>query len=116
MKTLYLDRSDNTLAAIDQTLLPERLEYIKISTARELFDAIKQLKIRGAPAIGVAAAIGLYVCASRFEDVSPAGFAYSFKKTKEFINSARPTARNLFYATERMEKSSKTHIIVRLCK
>ncbi|MEG2004142.1 MAG: S-methyl-5-thioribose-1-phosphate isomerase, partial [Clostridia bacterium] len=76
-------------------------------TARELFDAIKQLKIRGAPAIGVAAAIGLYVCASRFEDVSPAGFAYSFKKTKEFINSARPTARNLFYATERMEKVIK---------
>lgn len=99
---MYLDVRQKALVAIDQTLLPNRLEYFSITDARGLFEAIKQLKIRGAPGIGVAAALGLYVCAERFEDVTVEGFAYSFRKTVEYINSARPTARNLFYATERM--------------
>lgn len=102
MKTLYFDNHTKSLCAIDQTKLPQTLEYIYISDAKALYDAIKTLKIRGAPAIGVAAALGLYSCALRFEDKISDGFVYSFKKTADFIKSARPTAYDLFYASDRM--------------
>ncbi len=101
-RTLYFDTETGELVIIDQTLLPSRLEYKRISTARELYSAIKTLALRGAPAIGVGAALGLYACALRSEDTSAEGFRYSFGKTADFIASSRPTARDLFYACERM--------------
>ncbi len=105
MKTLFFDSKTNSLCAIDQTKLPQNLEYIYISDPRTLYDAIKKLKIRGAPAIGVGAALGLYSCALKLEDTSPVGFNYTFSKIAEYIKSSRPTARDLFYAIERMEKA-----------
>jgi len=110
LKTLYFDNKTRSLCAIDQTKLPNSLEYIYISDAITLYDAIKTLKIRGAPAIGVAAALGLYACALRFEDKEPEGFAYSFKKNAAFIGKARPTARDLFYAIDRMENAVNLNI------
>ena len=59
MKTLYFDNKTHSLCAIDQTKLPQKLQYIYISDVTMLYDAIKTLKIRGAPAIGVGAALGL---------------------------------------------------------
>lgn len=108
MKTLYFDNHTKSLCAIDQTKLPGSLEYIYISDAKSLYDAIKALKIRGAPAIGVAAALGIYSCALRFEDKSVDGFIYSLKKTAEFIKTARPTAHDLFYAADRMVNAALT--------
>lgn len=105
MKTLYFDNKTHSLCAIDQTKLPQKLQYIYISDVTMLYDAIKTLKIRGAPAIGVGAALGLYACALRFEDNTTEGFAYSFKKTAEIVRSSRPTARNLFYAVDRMQNA-----------
>ena len=105
MKTLYFDNKTHSLCAIDQTKLPQKLQYIYISDVTTLYDAIKTLKIRGAPAIGVGAALGLYACALRFEDNTTEGFAYSFKKTAEIVRSSRPTARNLFYAVDRMQNA-----------
>lgn len=105
MKTLYFDNKTHSLCAIDQTKLPQKLQYIYISDVTTLYDAIKTLKIRGAPAIGVGAALGLYACALRFEDNTTKGFAYSFKKTAEIVRSSRPTARNLFYAVDRMQNA-----------
>ena len=67
MKTLYFDNKTHSLCAIDQTKLPQKLQYIYISDVTTLYDAIKTLKIRGAPAIGVGAALGLYACALRFD-------------------------------------------------
>lgn len=103
MKTLYFDANKSELVILDQTRLPLTEEYISISTPRRLYDAIKNLEVRGAPAIGVAAALGLYACATRLEDKTPRGFRYGFEKTADLIASSRPTARNLFYAVERMK-------------
>lgn len=102
LRTLYFDTSTDELVIIDQTRLPGELVYKRISAPRDLYESIKALALRGAPAIGVGAALGLYACACRFEDVTAEGFSYSFKKTCEFISSSRPTARDLFYACERM--------------
>ena len=101
-RTLYFDNDTRELVIIDQTALPLELRYIRISSARGLYESIKTLALRGAPAIGVGAALGLYACALRLEDKSDEGFDYSFKKISDFIASSRPTARDLFYACERM--------------
>ncbi len=107
MRTLRFDVETGELVAVDQTKLPAEIDFIRISEARALYQAIKDLAIRGAPAIGVGAALGLYACALRFEDRTPEGFRYSFSKTVEFIASSRPTARNLFYACGRMKDASQ---------
>ena len=87
--TLWLDEDSDELIILDQTKLPGKEETVSISTARALYDAIRTLQVRGAPAIGVAAALGLYACAVRFEDETPEGFLYSLRKTKAFIARGR---------------------------
>ena len=109
--TLWLDEDSDELILLDQTRLPNEESTVAISTARALYDAIRRLQVRGAPAIGVAAALGLYACAVRFEDETPEGFLYSLRKTKAFIASARPTAQNLFWALERTERAAGTGTI-----
>ncbi len=89
---------------IDQTQLPNKLEYIKVETSKELFDAIFFLKVRGAPAIGIAAAYGIYVLAQQIKTDDYAEFFAEFRKQKEYIDSSRPTAVNLSWALRRMEK------------
>ena len=66
--TVALDQEGNAVIIIDQTLLPGRVELIALRTAQEIWDAIYLLKVRGAPAIGVAAAMGIYVLAKRSEE------------------------------------------------
>ena len=61
--TAYLDESTQALVIIDQTKLPASLELMTLTDEHAVYDAIKRLCVRGAPAIGVSAAIGLYVCA-----------------------------------------------------
>ena len=72
--TLWLDEDSDELILLDQTRLPNEESTVAISTARALYDAIRRLQVRGAPAIGVAAALGLYACAVRFEDETPGRF------------------------------------------
>lgn len=100
--TVWLDTEKDLLMYIDQTQLPGRLEIRSCCDCIELHGIIKRLEIRGAPAIGVAAAIGIYAAAVRFEDTSPAGFMYSLRKNVQYLSGARPTAVNLRRAAERM--------------
>lgn len=100
--TVWLDTEKVLLMYIDQTLLPGRLEIRACCDCIELYEIIKRLAIRGAPAIGVAAAIGIYAAAARFEDTTTEGFMYSLRKNAEYLAAARPTAVNLKYAAERM--------------
>lgn len=121
-ETVELDDNDSAVVIIDQTRLPGTTEIIKLHTAQEIWDAIYLLKVRGAPAIGVAAAFGIYVLAKGI--VRDAGFALSgetessmpgademdfggfyqeFKEQKDYLNSSRPTAVNLSWALNRME-------------
>lgn len=108
-ETVELDDNDNSVVIIDQTRLPGKTELIKLHTAQEIWDAIYLLKVRGAPAIGVAAAFGIYVLAkeSAGEIDSDGGldrFYEEFQKQKDYLNSARPTAVNLSWALNRMEQ------------
>lgn len=86
---------------IDQTLLPGSLERISLSDPEAVYDAIKRLAVRGAPAIGCAAALGLAACAQRFGSVDRAGFLDRLDKTAGYLESSRPTAVNLAWALHR---------------
>lgn len=95
---------NDKLYLLDQTLLPGIENYIEIQSKEDLWDAIYKLKVRGAPAIGVAAAYGLYVCTREIIADNYSGFCEKFHEVKEYIASSRPTAVNLFWALNRMEK------------
>lgn len=101
--TVAYDEKDNKLVIIDQTLLPNKREMLFLDDIKEIWDAIYLLKVRGAPAIGVAAAIGLYVVTSNIEADNYDNFYVEFKKAKEYLNSSRPTAVNLSWALNKMD-------------
>lgn len=95
---------EDKLLILDQTLLPGEEQYIEIRTKEDIWKAIKKLQVRGAPAIGVAAAFGLYVATRELEADDYEDFARKFHWAKEYIATARPTAVNLFWALDRMER------------
>jgi methylthioribose-1-phosphate isomerase len=88
---------------LDQTLLPGEEVYLEISDYHEIMVAIKELKIRGAPAIGVAGAYGMVLGANQIIARSKASFLSELHDVAIAISGTRPTARNLFWAIDRME-------------
>lgn len=98
---------NNQLFILDQTLLPGEEKYIEIKTKEDLRDAIYRLKVRGAPAIGVAAALGIYTVTKELEAEDYADFFRQFHQIKEYLAAARPTAVNLSWALDRMERKLK---------
>lgn len=89
------------LDIIDQTLLPGRLVRLKLSDPEAIFHAIKTLAVRGAPAIGCAAALGLAACAQRFPETDRNEFLSRLAGTADYLESSRPTAVNLAWALRR---------------
>ena len=89
-ETVALDEENLAVVIIDQTKLPGRTEIISLKTAQEIWDAIYLLQVRGAPAIGVAAAFGIYVLAEGMEETDYDSFLKEFQKQKEYLDSARP--------------------------
>ena len=106
MRFRTLAWKENYLELIDQTLLPGKTVYLKCRNAEDAWKAIRTMKVRGAPAIGVTAAFGVYlgVMRSRARDIRQ--FRTEFAKTAKYIASARPTARNLFSAVEVMKEAA----------
>lgn len=106
-ETVALNEGAKALVIVDQTKLPGRIEMLSLTKLEDIWDAIYKLRVRGAPAIGVSAAIGIYVAASRFDGVSHgmklADFKARFQKAKEYLETSRPTAVNLFWALNRMQ-------------
>ncbi|MGB9978533.1 S-methyl-5-thioribose-1-phosphate isomerase [Methanobacterium sp.] len=94
MKTMFWE--DNQLVLIDQTKLPHELVYYHCKSYKDVIHAIKTMKVRGAPAIGVAAAFGMALAELEGIDLEKAG---------EEIKAARPTAVNLFWAVDRVLKA-----------
>lgn len=90
------------LFLLDQTRLPAEEVYVEIQTKEDMWDAIYELKVRGAPAIGVAAAYGLYIEAARYDGDSADGLTERAVKAAEYLETARPTAVNLSWALRRM--------------
>lgn len=87
---------------LDQTLLPNEKRYEKITSAEQMWDAIKKLKVRGAPAIGIAAAFGVYVEIVRQSPDSRESFLACVGNACKFLSSSRPTAVNLFWALQKV--------------
>ena len=109
-ETVALDDQDHSIVIIDQTLLPGRTELIRLRTAQEIWNAIYLLQVRGAPAIGVTAAFGIYLLARQIqmENIDNAGsdfgaFYRQLTQQREYLNSSRPTAVNLSWALNRMD-------------
>ena len=103
-ETVALDTDKKAMVIIDQTVLPYETKIIELTEAQEIWDAIYLLKVRGAPAIGVAAAFGLYILATQIKAEDVDAFYEEFVKQKDYLNSSRPTAVNLSWALKRMDK------------
>ena len=101
--TVRLSEDRESIDIIDQTLLPGTLKRIELHTGEEIWDAIKKLKVRGAPAIGVSAAYGIAVLANKIKTDDYNEFYKEFKELKDYLASSRPTAVNLFWALNRMD-------------
>lgn len=100
--TVALDDAASALIIIDQTKLPNALELLHLRTQSEMWEAIRALKVRGAPAIGVAAAFGLYLAAKEIRTENDEEFFARFRAARDYLNSSRPTAVNLSWALDRM--------------
>ena len=101
---------DGMVKMIDQTKLPLIKEWVICKTYEEVADSIKKMHIRGAPAIGVAAAYGMAMCASNSEAVNIEDFSKDLRKAAIVLKESRPTAVNLFWAIERMVKVANNSI------
>ncbi len=100
---------NNELIILDQTKLPDVTEFIKLDKVEDVWDAIFHLKVRGAPAIGIAAAYGLCVAMKDSGAKSSEEFMAELKKNSEYLAGSRPTAVNLFWALRRMEKAAASN-------
>jgi methylthioribose-1-phosphate isomerase len=98
-------READVVVMIDQRKLPAEEIYVRCSTAAEVARAIKTMVIRGAPAIGVAAAYGIAIGMRKSAATGTQKFAAEFYKICELMAATRPTAVNLFWAIERMKRS-----------
>ena len=95
---------DDAVVMIDQRALPLVERHVTCTDYREVIAAIKDLTVRGAPAIGVAAALGIALGVRSLPDASPAMIRDSFNEICNQFAAARPTARNLFWGIERMKR------------
>ena len=99
-----IDRQDDVIVMVDQRKLPGQEIYVRCRTAPEVAKAIRTMVIRGAPAIGVAAAMGIAVGMRRSSAKGTRDFAVEFQKTCDLMAATRPTAVNLFWAIDRMKR------------
>src|SRR5919109_693446 len=99
-----IDWQGDAIVMVDQRKLPAQEIYVRCRTAQEVARAIRTMVIRGAPAIGVAAAMGIALGMSRSTAKGTRQFAVDFQKICDMMASTRPTAVNLFWAIERMKR------------
>jgi methylthioribose-1-phosphate isomerase len=92
---------------IDQTLLPGKLHYIETSDIKKIWHAIKILQVRGAPAIGIAAAMGIAAAAQQNNSNSVSDIISNIDEAGKYLATSRPTAVNLFWAIDRMLKFAR---------
>jgi len=104
MKTI--EWKNNSIKIIDQTKLPGEFKYIYIKDLQALWRAIKELKVRGAPALGAAAALGVYLGIKGSQAKNFSQFNEELNRVIAYLASSRPTARNLFWALERIRQAA----------
>ncbi|MEM1484411.1 S-methyl-5-thioribose-1-phosphate isomerase [Oscillospiraceae bacterium PP1C4] len=103
VEAVRLDDENSALLILDQTKLPEETKILRLTEQKDIWTAIYLLQVRGAPAIGIAAAMGIYLAAKQITAQDYDTFYAEFSKAKEYLASARPTAVNLFWALNRMD-------------
>ena len=102
LNAVRLAEDKKHIVLLDQTLLPNEVKYLTICKAEDLREAIRSLRVRGAPAIGVAGGYGYYLLADRIETGDMDAFVAACAEHMAYLNSARPTAVNLSWALNRM--------------
>jgi methylthioribose-1-phosphate isomerase len=103
----WIGEIDGFVRLIDQTLLPTRLEYRDCRTVEDVWEAIRVLRVRGAPAIGIAAAMGIVVGVAPARHSAPDVFLVRLDQVADYLRTSRPTAVNLFWAIDRMRRVAK---------
>ncbi|WP_110931140.1 S-methyl-5-thioribose-1-phosphate isomerase [Paenibacillus bouchesdurhonensis] len=107
IQSVTLDDTNDTLIILDQTLLPNEKVFLELQEMKDIWDAIYHLRVRGAPAIGIAAGYGVYLGTKQSGAETYDELYADFLKAKEYLASSRPTAVNLFWALDRMEARFK---------
>jgi len=101
---------------IDQTLLPAELKYIECEDAETMWHAIKRLAVRGAPAIGIAGALGTVLGVRASKAATADEFVKDLKRVTDYLGSSRPTAVNLFWALDRMNATARRNALLPVAK
>ena len=109
LESAALSADGRSLVILDQTLLPGEVKYLSLTETEDIVEAIRALRVRGAPAIGVAAAYGLYLAAQRLDTGDMDQFLSGLRSAAETLNGARPTAVNLSWALSRMLGAAEQH-------
>ena len=102
-ENVHLSEDGKSVVIVDQTKLPNVVEELTLSTLQEMYDAIKSLSVRGAPAIGICAGYSIYCLAQQIQADNFEDFYAQFKQDKDYLNSSRPTAVNLSWALNQMD-------------
>ncbi len=112
IETVRLDDEQSAIVILDQTKLPGACEILSLRTQPEIHDAIYRLCVRGAPAIGITAGMAYYLAAKAHitaqPDIAPDALSAQLEKDKAYMASSRPTAVNLFWALDRMERTYRS--------
>ena len=100
--SVHLSVDENCVVILDQTKLPNHVEYLELDDRQKMYVAIKTLAVRGAPAIGICAGYGMYILAKQKKDLDYEAFKKALHVDGEYLISSRPTAVNLSWAIHRM--------------
>lgn len=103
-ENVELSADEKKIIIIDQVQLPNEVVYLHLNKLEDLYQAIKKLQIRGAPAIGIFAGYSMYVLTQQYDNLPFEQFYQRFTEEKEYLNSSRPTAVNLGWALNRIDK------------
>lgn len=105
--SVFLSDDERSVVILDQRQLPNRTEYLTLSAAEDLYEAIRSLAVRGAPAIGICAGYSMYVLALRMEEKDPRTWLSRLEEQGDYLISSRPTAVNLSWAVHRMMDTAR---------
>ena len=109
LQNIRYDKAAEALYIVDQTLLPTEEKEIRLETAEQMYDAIRSLRVRGAPAIGICAAYCLYALARTIDAPDMDGFMERLRTYSAYLNSSRPTAVNLSWALNVQLETAGAH-------
>lgn len=112
---LHLNETGDALILLDQTRLPNREIFLEVRSPEALFEAIAMLRVRGAPAIGMAAALGMSAFCGGYSEESVERFLARFRADCDYLNGARPTAVNLSWALTRLCRALENRAEVGEC-